>query len=165
MAVRSHVHAGGRIVLESRYRRWWRTWRQRRWCLPRWLLARPVLRDTLPRICCVRITLPVPPVVQRNVRLVAFAHFDSRGALARPGFTRIVARATHIQHRVLRYPAVKVAFRRLGVVLVARVPLLLGRQESGSACGRPAEVQVEAQVGAEVILLGVSVGHTDRLDV
>src|ERR1700744_1457484 len=102
MTVGSHVHAGGRIVLECRYRRGWRTWWERRRCLPRWLLTRPVLRDALPGICCVRITLPVPPVVQWHVGLVAFAHFDGRGALARASLARIVARATHIQHRVLR---------------------------------------------------------------
>src|ERR1700731_2012415 len=165
MAVWSHVHAGAWIVLEGRYRRWWRTGRQRWRRLPRWLLAGPVLRDALSRICCVRITLPVPPVVQWHIRLVAFAHFDGRGALARPGFARVVVRAAHVKHRVLRYPAIKVAFRGLWVVLEASGPLLLDRQESGGACRRPAEVQVEAQVGTEVILFGVSVGYADRLDV
>src|ERR1700739_1782166 len=112
MAVGSYVHAGAWIVLEGRYRWWWRTGRQRRWRLPRWLLARAVLRDTLPRKCRVRVTFPVPPVVQWDVGLVAFAHFDGGGALARAGLARIVARATHVEHRVLREPAVKGAFGR-----------------------------------------------------
>src|ERR1700733_12409733 len=139
MAVGSHVHSGAGAVFKGRYRWWRRTGRQRRLHLSRWLLARPVLRDTLPRVCRVRITLPVPSVVQWNVRLVALAHLDGRGALARAGLTRIVARPTHIEHRVLRQPAVKVALRRLRVVLEAGGPLLLGRQKSGGAGGAAAE--------------------------
>src|SRR3984885_15705979 len=117
MAVWSHVHAGAWIVLKGRNRWWWRTGRQRRWHLPRWLLTRPVLRDTLTRIRCVRITLPVPPVVQWHVRFVAFAHFDGRGAFTRPGLAWIVVRAAHVQHRVLRYPAIEVTFRYIRIVL------------------------------------------------
>src|SRR6202035_4425475 len=98
MAVGSHVHSGAGVVFKGRYRWWRRTGRQRRWHLPRRLLARPVLRDTLPRVRRVRITLPVPSVVQRNVGLVALAHLHGRGALARPGLTRIVVRPTHIEH-------------------------------------------------------------------
>src|SRR3984957_10728644 len=161
MAVGPLVHAGAWIVLKGCYRWWWRTGWQRRWGLPRRLLARPVLRDTLPRVRRVRITLPVPSVVQWNVGFVPLADLPGRGALARPRLARIVVRPTHIEHRVLRHPAVEVTFRRLRVVLEAGVPLLLGRQESGGAGRRPAEVQVEAQVGTEVILLGVPVGHAD----
>src|ERR1700728_4689191 len=131
MAVGSHVHAGAWVVLEGRYRRWWRTGRQRRWRLPRRLLTRPVLRDTLPRISRVRITLPIPPVVQWHVRLVAFAHLGGRGALARARLARIVVGAAHVEHRVLRHPPIKVTFRDIRVVLLADSTQLLGRQESG----------------------------------
>src|ERR1700744_5499203 len=152
MAVGSHVHSGAWVVFKGRYRWWRRTGRQRGQHLSRRLLARPVLRDTLARVCRVRITLPVPSIVQWNVRLVALAHLDGRGALARAGLTRIIARPTHIEHRVLRQPAVKVALRRLRIVLEAGGPLLLGREKTRGTGRRPAEVQVEAQVGAEVIL-------------
>src|SRR5271163_3177140 len=165
MAVWSHVHAGAWIVLKGRDRWWWRTGRKRRWHLARWLLAWPELRDTLTRICRVRITLPVPPIVQWNVRLVAFAQFDGRGAFTWAGLAWIVVRATHVEHRVLRYPAVEVTFRDIRVVLLADSPLLLGRQESGGAWRRPVEVQVEAQEAADVVLLGVPVGQSDRLHV
>src|SRR6201999_1412199 len=135
MAVGAHVHSGAWVVFEGRYRRRGRTGRQRRRHLSRRLLARPELRDTLPRVRRVRIALPVPSVVQGNVRLVALAHLDGRGALARTGLTRIVARPTHIEHRVLRQPAVKVALRRIWVILETGGPLLLGRQKSGGTGG------------------------------
>src|ERR1700728_114562 len=163
MAVGSHVHSGAWVVFKGRDRWWRRTGRQRRLHLSRRLLARPVLRGTLPRVCRVRITLPGAFVVQWNVRLVALAHLDGRGALARAGLTRIVARPTHIEHRVLRQPAVKVALRRLRVVLEAGGPLLLGRQKSGGTGRRPAEGQIEAQVGTEISLVGVPGGDAERV--
>src|SRR5262249_3026564 len=134
-------------------------WRRDAGCrgLPGWLLARPELRDTLSAVRCIGVALPVEPVIQWHVFLVAFTHLYRWGAFARTSLARQVARATHVEHRVLGHPAVKVTFRDIGVVLETGGPLLRGRQESRCACWWPVQIQVEAQVSASVVLLGVLV--------
>ncbi len=62
----------------------------------------------------VRVALPVLAVVERHVLLVALAQLHGRGALARARLAWRVARAAHIEHRVLRYPAVQVAVGPVG---------------------------------------------------
>src|SRR5208337_4783422 len=144
MPIWSDIHTGRWIVLNGRYRRRCRG-RRRSWRCTR---SRPrcQLRDILSRPRCVRITLPIEAVVERNVLLVAFAQLHCRGPLARPRLTRIVTRTAHPGDvRVLRYPAIEVTFRNIWGVLVAGGPLLLDRQESGGTWRRKVQVQVEAQ--------------------
>ena len=75
------------------------------------------LRDVLPGQGGVGVAFPVVAVVERHVLLVAFAHLHRWCALAGHGFTRDVARAAHVERRVLRHPAVQVAGRAVRVVL------------------------------------------------
>ncbi|VAZ65795.1 hypothetical protein LAUMK40_01925 [Mycobacterium kansasii] len=122
------------------------------------------LRNGLARQCGVRVALPVVAVVERNIALIALTHRDRRGAFAGVADARRIANAADVVRRVLRHPAVQVAGGAVGVVLPRRHSALLGRQVAGGARRRQVESHVEAEEDALVALLGVAVGHADRLN-